>query len=88
MDQGGGGGASLVNPVNVWERPPGVSDVQKRCQPHSTQGPVMGGGGAVRADLDPVPGHKQEPDIAASGFKSMILQRGSLGTGLDNFKTY
>ena len=51
-------------------------------------GACAGEGGAVRTDLDPVPGHKQGPDIAASpGFKSMILQRGGLGTGLDNFKT-
>ena len=42
LGQGGGGGASLVNPVNVRGRPPGVSDVQKRRQPHFTQGPVLG----------------------------------------------
>ena len=88
LDQGGGEGASLVNPVNVRGRPPGVSDVRNGASLTSHRGLCWGGRSCAGR-----PGpcswtqtgtwHCCKP---GPGFKSMILQRGGLGTGLDNLK--
>ena len=52
-------------------------------------GACAGEGGAVRADLDPVPGHKQRPDIAASlgpGSRAWSCREGVWGQGLTILK--